>query len=322
MFDSLLSIAGPLIGGLMQGDAAESAAEAQQQATDSAIGEQRRQYDQNREDLAPYRNAGGSAVNRLSELLGLGSSNAPAGADSRRYASEPRYKAAFDELNKWHQDTYGIAIPDNADLSVVERQVGELLPKFGNLPETADASQQPEGFGSLNKKFTLADFWDDPVTKASYEFGLNEGTKALDRMAGARGSRNSGAQLKALTKFGTDYTGTKANESYGRFYGDQDRTFNRLAGVSGVGQTATNTGVSAGSNTSNNIAGMITAQGNARGAAQIAGGNAISGGLNTVGNWFQQQQQLDKILNKGGISGQGSNPYYTGTGMQGDYQYG
>lgn len=149
--------------------------------------------------------------------------------------------------------------------------------------------------GALNRKFTVQDFLDDPVTKLSFQTGLDRGTQALDRMSGARGSRNSGAQLKALTQFGTDYGGTKAGESYGRFYGDQERTFNRLATVAGVGQTATNTGVNAGSNTAGNVSNILTAQGNARGAAAIAQGNAYSGGINTIGNWYQQQNLLNQL---------------------------
>lgn len=149
--------------------------------------------------------------------------------------------------------------------------------------------------GDLTKRFTVQDFLDDPVTKLSFQTGLDRGTQALDRMAGARGSRNSGAQLKALTQFGTDYGGTKAGESYGRFYGDQDRTFNRLAAVSGIGQTATNTGVAAGSNTASNISNILTAQGNARGAAAIAQGNAYSGGLSTIGQWYNQNNMLDRL---------------------------
>lgn len=156
------------------------------------------------------------------------------------------------------------------------------------------------GSGDLNRKFTLADFWDDPVTKASYQFGLDEGTKALDRMAGARGNRNSGAQLKALTRYASDYTGQKAGDSYSRFYGDQDRTFNRFAGVAGTGQTATTTGAALGGQTAATIGNLVTGSGNARGAAAIAGGNAVSGAGNTIANWYGQNAMLDKIMTSRG----------------------
>lgn len=212
---------GAIGGGLISANASRKAAGGQDAASEAAIAEQRRQFDLNRSDLAPWRTAGTGAIGQLSNLTGTG--------------------------------------------------------------------------GALNKRFTVQDFLDDPVTKLSFQTGLDRGTQALDRMAGARGSRNSGAQLKALTQFGTDYGGTKAGESYGRFYGDQDRQFNRLAAIAGVGQTATNAGVTAGSNSANQISNILTAQGNARGAASIAQGNAYSGGLGTIGQWYNQQNILNQL---------------------------
>ena len=225
------ALAGALVGSsVIGGESAKDAAKAQGQATDQAIAEQRRQYDLTREDFAPWREAGGDAVTRIRQLLGLGA------------------------------DTGG----------------GD--------------------FGALNRRFTVADFMNDPVIQQSFQFGLDQGTQALDRMAGARGNRKSGAQLKALTRFGQDYTGQQAGQAYNRFYGDQDRTFNRLAGVSGTGQTATQNLANIGSQTGTNIGNFLTAQGNARGAASIAQGNLWGGALQNIGNWYAQNQMLDKIL--------------------------
>ncbi len=81
--------------------------------------------------------------------------------------------------------------------------------------------------------------------------------------------------------------------------------------------TAANTSAQLGANTANNVGNILTAQGNARGAATIAGGNAMGGAFNTIGNYYGQQNTLDKILAKNG-----STPYNgtfgTGGGM-GDY---
>jgi hypothetical protein len=223
-------VGGAVVGGaVLSGLSSSKAAKAQKRASEAATAEQRRQYDLTRADYAPWREAGGSAISRISNLLGLGEG-------------------------------------------------------------------EGEDFGALNRKFTIADFMEDPVTKLGYQSGLDLGTEAINRMQSSRGSRNSGATLKALTRFGTDYTGRKAGESYGRFYGDQDRTFNRLSGVSGTGQTATQNLGQIGSQTSSNIGNLITAQGNARGAASIAQGQAYGGALQNIGNWYSQNQMLDKIL--------------------------
>ena len=58
-------IGGSLISGLFGSDAADTAADQSAQATAASIAEQRRQYDQNRADQAPYLAAGTGAVNRL-----------------------------------------------------------------------------------------------------------------------------------------------------------------------------------------------------------------------------------------------------------------
>lgn len=54
-----------VLGGAMQSSAARSAARTQAAAQDQAIDEQRRQYDQTREDFAPWRAAGANALQRL-----------------------------------------------------------------------------------------------------------------------------------------------------------------------------------------------------------------------------------------------------------------
>lgn len=78
-----------------------------------------------------------------------------------------------------------------------------------------------------------------------YQFRLQEGQKAMDRSAAARGNLLSGGQAKALTQ----YNQGMASQEYGNAFnramqkhsveaarrGDQ---FNRLATMAGVGQTA------------------------------------------------------------------------------------
>lgn len=157
------------------------------------------------------------------------------------------------------------------------------------------------GFGDLNKKFTVGDFYDDPVSQLGLQFGLNEGTKGLNRMAGARGMLNSGANVKALTRYGNDYAGSKAADSYSRFVNDQTNVYNRLAGVAGTGQTAASTTAQLGANNATNIGNIMTSAGNARGAASIAGGNALGGIFGNIGNYYGQQQTLDKLLGGRGM---------------------
>ena len=225
-----ISVGGNLLGGMMQSDSAEDAANIQAASGDRAIAEQARQYNQTRTDFAPYRDTGSDAVLRIRDLLGLGT---PSGSSD---------------------------------------------------------------FGSLNRRFTVSDFLNDPVTQLSLDYGR----KGIERNLGAMGMRKSGLMLKGLQ----DYAGTRAAESSSRFYGDQDRIFNRLSGVAGTGQSATNSVAGAGQNSANNIGNIMTGVGNARGAASIAQGNAWGNAFGNIGQAWNQRSTLDQILNRGGAAGQ------------------
>lgn len=373
MWGAIASVAGPIIGGMISGDAAGDAAAIQGQATDrateanaaasrEAIAENRRQfdasqallktqYDQGRADLAPYRSVGTGALNNLAALLGIQPQQTAQAPQSN--ADADNYRAMIASLEQ-QRDANGGANADpvfNREIAATQAKLDALTTQQQQQAQTAPPPASMGAPGSLNdrfqaetftpQKFTLADFWDDPVTKASYQSGLDLGEKAVKNMASARGGLNSGATLKALTRFGTDYTGQQAagsqarfvndqnnaysrftndqNNAYNRFTNDQNTTFNRLSGLAGVGSNAVTSGNAAGQNYAGTVAGLgtgsansignlltgtagananlISSQGNARGAATIAGANALSGGINSVGNWFNNQQTLDKILN-------------------------
>lgn len=305
MWGAIASVAGPIIGGMIQGDSAQSAADAQGQATDKAIAASQQQYDQTRKDLAPYRAIGAPAAQRLSDLLGL-----PRGEWQPGMATP----AGADSLTQWAQKA-GYDLPQGRDWRSDEE--ANLNPGYQAYLKTvapAGGGAQPEGFGDLTKKFTLADFWNDPVTQASFQTGLDTGTKALQNQARAGGNLNSGATLKALQRYATDYTGGQAAGSQGRFVGDQTNTYNRLAGVAGMGQNAANMTGTLGANNASTVGGLISAQGNAQGAANIAGGNSIGQAIGGIGNYFNQQQTLDKIL-KSQQANQASQGLITGSNM-------
>lgn len=118
-----------------------------------------------------------------------------------------------------------------------------------------------------------------------YQFRLGEGERAMQNAARAGGMSRSGAALKAATRYGQGF----ATNAF-------DSVFNRLAGTAGIGQTAANTGVSAGQNYAGNVGNIITAGGNARGASAIAQSNAYGGAINSIGNYYGQQQMLDRIF--------------------------
>lgn len=302
-----VAVGGQVIGAMNKSDAAEGAQGAQSQATAGAIQEQRRQFDLTRSDLAPYRDAGGAAVNRLREWMGLGSNTGRTfdgrtgqqisgvgmgGMPTREQFMRP---GEMSNTGMAGQDGGPTTYPDGSpivnmptmggpsfDQAGYDAAMAQYNAGGGQIP--ADTSGLEFGNSPLLRKFTLADFWDDPVTKASYSMGLEQGQKAIGNRAGAGGSRNSGATIKAQTRFATDYTGGQAAGSQQRFVGDQTSAYNKLAGLAGTGQQATGAGAMLGANTANNVSGLISAQGNANAASMLAGGNARGAAATNIGN--------------------------------------
>lgn len=313
MFETIAAVAAPIIGGMISADATKKAMSAQERAAAAATAEERRQYDINRADLAPYRETGRGAIRRVADLLGIGDGST-SGA-SRPITGYNMVRATADNFDP---QAYLDANPDVAqakfDPLAHFNEHGQFENRMMRVPVYGDVTGGDGSFGELNKRFTVADFWGDPVTQLGYDAGLKEGTTAINRAFGAGGMSKSGAAVKALTRFGQDYAGQKAGESYNRFYGDQDRTFNRLSGVAGTGQTAATNTAAMGNASAGRVSDILTSAGNARGAAAIAGGNAWSNALNTVGNWWNSNRMLDKILNRGGTNG-----YAGPLGFQGEY---
>lgn len=93
-----------------------------------------------------------------------------------------------------------------------------------------------------------------------FQFRMGEAMKALEKSASARGSLNSGATLKALTRYGQDYASNEYQNAY-----------NRKASLAGVGQSATNTMANLGQNYANQYGQNMMALGNAQGAAAMQG---------------------------------------------------
>lgn len=196
--------------GLYGASQAGDAADAQVGAVRDANQLQDKQFQQTREDYKPYREAGYSALNRLSDLLGL-SSNTGA-----------------------------------------------------------------TGYGSLTKPISVGDVTSDP----GYQFGLDQGLKAVQGSAAARGALNSGATLKALTRYGNDYATTKYGDAYNRVKSERDTLYNRYAGIADTAQTATGSVAQAGQNYVNNASANLIGAGNARASGYLSQANAFGGGLN------------------------------------------
>jgi hypothetical protein len=328
---SAISGGASVLGGISGSKASKSAANAQaqasQQSTEATIAEQRRQYDQNRADLAPGRALYGGASNKLAEYLGIDTgqgqnvTNAQSEYDAAMAAltnaqssgrsdiSPTGYNNSIGGLSPsgWsYPGKYGIAtsvyakngLPtgsgtNNVDLSQYQQRVDAARNALTSAQNTP--TSHSSNFGSLLNPFTQNDLNNDPVYQSGLQFGLDNGNNAIESRARASGSSDSGSVLKELARFGNDYGSTKANDAYNRFNTTKQQNYGFLSGAAGLGSGSTNATVQAGQNASGNISNAILANGsnvgNARSAGIVGSNNAWSNALGGLANqnWFSQQ---------------------------------
>ena len=310
-----------LVTGMMGADAAEDAAGIQAGATDRANALTQKQFEQTRSDLAPYRNYGGAATNRMMYLLGLdgGSAGGSGGAGGAGSAGSVDRDALRSELLSQFTTTTRPSIPhgwedawvqyaeptttiDEAGLEAAINQRVQAAQAAQFTPSAQPSSSDP-AFGSLLKNFTGEDLESEP----GYKFGLNQGMNALNSRLAAGGSYFSGGALKAGQRYAQDYAGTKFGDAFNRDSANKTRTYNFLSGGASLGQNAAAQTGNAGMNMAQQVGANTTALGNAQGAAGIAGANAWSNGIQNAVGGYQQNELMNKILAGNRGWGGGSN---------------
>lgn len=130
-----------------------------------------------------------------------------------------------------------------------------------------------------------------------YQFRLDEGNKALERAASARGLRLSGGALKDAMRFGQGM----ASDEYGAFVGRQTDQFNRSYGVAtdrenalrslaGLGQQGAQAQIASNTNYANAASQNALNLGAAQAQGAIGIGNAFTGGVNNLAGLYGQAQ--------------------------------
>lgn len=168
-------------------------------------------------------------------------------------------------------------------------------------------------FGMLNRPFTGANLQNDP----GYQFGLGQGTQALERSAAARGGLYSGATMKALQRYGQDYAGTKFNEAFNRNQAMNDSRFGRLASLAGLGQAGSSQVAQAGQSYANNVGNNLIGVGNVNAANQINQGNQLSNGVNQLAAWAMNRNWGSNQSNTGNTGNAGFD-WWLNNGTSGD----
>lgn len=171
-------------------------------------------------------------------------------------------------------------------------------------------------WGRYARDFSMADYQADP----GYQFRLDEGQKALERSAAARGGLQSGAALKAAARFGQDYGSQEYQNAFNRYQVNRSNQLNPLQSVMGAGQSATNTLTNAAGQSAQNMMQGYGNLGQARASGYIGMSNALTGALNQGSNMYMMNQYMNRFTpfnanpyaaGAGGYAGQG--PFMAGT---------
>lgn len=215
---SLIAGGASIIGGIMGNQAAGDAADLNAAATREALDFQREVHQQNRADLAPFREVGQRAI--------------------------------------------------------------------GTLEEEIDP---------LTRQFTTEDFEAAP----GFEFRQGQGEQAINRAAAARGGFSSPSTVKDLLRFNQGLASDEFGNSFNRFQVGQGNRFNRLAALSGIGQTAVNTGVGSGMNFANQSGNIAQLGGQLAADNRLTGANALIGGITGGISSGIDQFNINRLLGGG-----------------------
>lgn len=163
--------------------------------------------------------------------------------------------------------------------------------------------------------YTGADLLKDP----GYQFGLEQQRRQINAEANVGGIRFSGATLRRAGDRANDYAGTKFGEGFQRavttrginentFRADQNSAYDKLTGLTKIGQDATGQDVTAGAQYANNVgtselvtgqqlADLETQRANALAAGDIEKANSITTQLEDGAKALQAIKAADVMKN-------------------------
>lgn len=111
-----------------------------------------------------------------------------------------------------------------------------------------------------------------------YQFTLNQGLKATQNSAAARGLGSSGAALKGAASYATGL----AQSNYNNY-------FNQLMGITQLGENAAAQTGAYGTQTASSVGNNLIGAGNATAASYLNTGNAVNNAANTIGSYYMLQ---------------------------------
>lgn len=269
---AVLGVGSALIGA----SSSKSAAKAQEQAAGNQVALQREVFDYQKDQFAPYGEAGNNALAALQYELGLG----PA----------PVIGGQAQAVNEFTETIPGQEGTGPGYWTGGGRDGGMQFVRNGMVPEQSrtrfrvgeqifDAREAADEYATANP--TGGTEYGGFTKTPGYDFRLQEGVDAVQASVAGQRGLNSGNALKALTRYGQDYAS-----------GEYNNYLNRLTGLTGLGQSSAAMSANAGQNFATGASNAYANAGNAQAAGAIGVGNALQGGINNFANlWGYQQGQ-------------------------------
>lgn len=127
----------------------------------------------------------------------------------------------------------------------------------------------------------------DPQSMANdpgYQFRMQQGQQALQRSAAAKGNLMSGGFMKGLDAYSQGLASQEYGNAWNRNFQQNQANYGNLYNLSRMGQDAAAGLGTQGQGYANSMSSLYGALGNAQGAGDQAWGNAISGGIQDIGN--------------------------------------
>jgi hypothetical protein len=310
---------------------ASQQADAQKDAAETAAGANRagqqityNQWLQQQANQQPWLTAGTRGIDALSLAMGLLTPEQLAQSLSAQNAS------TFDA------DAFLAAHPKVTGTSLDGQPLGKVISDWGLTPYqyyeqygrnqgmdftykpgygpeaagqlTGEGSPYGSLYGSLTKPFTSQDFLNnqDP----GYGWRKQEGINALAASGAASGNYGSGNMGTALENYGQNLASNEYQNAYNRWNQQQTNLYNRLAGIAGSGQTASNQLGAEGAQAANNMAAYGVGAANALGAGQVGAANAWASGYGNLAN--QGMGLANQFLNRQQNPANGPTPFSGG----------
>lgn len=261
---------GALAGGIISAAGAHSAANAQAGAANSATAAQLQMYNQTRNDQAPWRQAGQTALGAI--MGGFGLPGSGTGTTS----------------------TGATGGTGNA----LDRGGSSMVPGAPGASGGAGDSSGGVPLGYFSHQFDANDLTANLAP--NYGFMLGQGQGAVTNLANVTGGL-SGNTFKALNDYTQNYASGAYQQAYTNYTANQTNIFNRLASISGLGQTASSNAATGGSTYAGGIAGTMQGAGNAQAAGIVGQANAGSSAIGSIANYYAAQNLAN--INSGNAPG-------------------